>query len=140
MRSRLPGGRFSKKVILLKCGQARVCVVTCSDAKPCTSIKLERIGKPRGSGTASADDRITDGAVSPDGAWVVLRTAGALSFHRAADLFSGDWSARGRVDLGSLKEPQGEGVTFGDASTVYLVGEGGGKRQPGTFARLTCTF
>ncbi len=110
------------------------------DAKPGTSIKLERIGKPRGSGPVSADDRITDGAVSPDGAWVVLRTTSALSFHRAADLFSGNWSERGRVDLGSLKEPQGEGVTFGDASTVYLVGEGGGKKQPGTFARLTCTF
>lgn len=110
------------------------------DAKPGTSIKLERIGKPRGSGKASADDRITDGAVSPDGTWVVLRTTGALSFHAAADLFSGNWTARGRVDLGSLKEPQGEGVTFGDASTVYLVGEGGGKKQPGTFARLTCTF
>jgi hypothetical protein len=41
---------------------------------------------------------------------------------------------------GSAGEPQGEGIAFGDERTIYLVGEGGGKSQPGTFARLACTF
>ena len=39
-----------------------------------------------------------------------------------------------------LREPQGEGVAFADETTLYLVGEGGGKGRPGTLARMTCTF
>ena len=39
--------------------------------------RLERVGKPRGSGKPAATRRITDGAVSPDGQWVVLRTNAA---------------------------------------------------------------
>lgn len=109
-------------------------------AKPGSVTRLERVGKPRTPGTVSAKDRITDGAVSPDGSWVVLRTRTALSFYTAGDLFAGQWQERGRVDLSRLGEPQGEGVTFADASTLYLVGEGGGKKRPGTIVRATCTF
>jgi hypothetical protein len=108
-------------------------------AKPGATTTLQRVGKPRDSGKASADDRITDGAVSPDGATVALRTRRALTFHAAADLFAGNWQPRSRVSLAALAEPQGEGVTFASATTLFLVGEGGGKKQPGTFARLTCT-
>ena len=64
----------------------------------------------------------------------------ALIFYRAADLLSGNWREAGRVALATLGEPQGEGVTFGDDNSLYLMGEGGGKKQPGTFARLTCTL
>ena len=39
-------------------------------------------------GEGLGDELITDGAVSPDGAWVVLRTRQGLTFHRAADLFA----------------------------------------------------
>ena len=53
---------------------------------------------------------------------------------------AGNWREAGRIDLGPLGEPQGEGVAFGDDRTLYLVGEGGGKSQPGTVARLSCTF
>lgn len=109
-------------------------------AKPGSVTRLERVGKPRTPGAVSAKDRITDGAVSPDGTWVVLRTRTALSFHAASDLLAGQWQERGRVDLSRLGEPQGEGVTFADASTLYLVGEGGGKKRPGTIVRATCTF
>jgi hypothetical protein len=31
-------------------------------------------------------------------------------------------------------------VTFASDTVLYLVGEGGGKSRPGTFARLSCTF
>jgi hypothetical protein len=31
-------------------------------------------------------------------------------------------------------------MTFGSDSTMYLMSEGGGKKQPGSFARLTCTL
>ena len=109
-------------------------------ARPGAAVMLERVGRPRTSGRLAADERITDGAVSPDGAWVVLRTNSALSFHAATDLFGGNWNERSRVDLSTLREPQGEGVTFASATTLYLVGEGGGGGLPGTFARLTCTL
>jgi hypothetical protein len=110
------------------------------DAKPDATVTLERIGKPRGSGKTAADERITDGAVSPDGSWVALRTQTAVILYRTADFMKGSWQEAGRVGLTALREPQGEGITFGDDRTIYLIGEGGGKARPGTFARVTCAF
>ena len=107
-----------------------------SDAQPGSTVTLQPIGKPRQGRTA--DERITDGAVSPSGAWVALRTNGAILFYRAVDLMSGSWREAGRLSLKELAEPQGEGIAFGDDKTIYVVGEGGGKSQPGTFGRLTC--
>ena len=104
------------------------------------TVKLERVGQPRDRGRAGADDRITDGAISPDGTWVALRTNRDLRWYRAADLLSGNWREASRVNLTALGEPQGEGVTFADNETLYLVGEGGGKSRPGTFARLMCIY
>jgi hypothetical protein len=111
-----------------------------SDLRPGAIHQLERVGKARASGKVSESDRVTDGAVSPDGTWVVLRTRQGLSFHRAADLFAGNWTDAGRVDLKAIGEPQGEGVAIAADGTVYLIGEGGGRSQPGTFARLACSM
>ena len=108
------------------------------DATPGGTATLQAVGKPRQSGKPAANERITDGAASPSGAWVALRTNAAILLYRTDDLMSGKWSEAGRVSLEELGEPQGEGITFGDEQTVYLVGEGGGKGQPGTFVRLTC--
>jgi hypothetical protein len=105
-----------------------------------TALRLERVGGPRESGSAAKADRVTDGAVSPNGQWIALRTTDTLTFYRASDLLAGNWREAGRVPLTSIREPQGEGVTFGSGSSVYLMSEGGGKKQPGAFARLTCTF
>jgi hypothetical protein len=105
-----------------------------------TTAALERVGEPRETGTSGRDERITDGAVSPDGKWVVLRTGRSLRFYSAAELTTGNWQATGVLDLGDLGEPQGEGVAFGPDNVLYLAGEGGGKSQPGTLARLICTF
>ena len=101
--------------------------------------QLERVGKPRASGKVAGSDRITDGSMSPDGTWVVLRTRHALAFHRAADLLAGNWVESGRVDLEAVGEAQGEGVAIAADGMVYLTGEGGGKSQPGTFARFACS-
>ena len=109
------------------------------ELRPGATHQLERVGKPRARGTASTVARITDGAVSPDGAWVVLRTRQSFAFHRAEDLFSGNWTESGRVDLKAVREPQGEGVAIAGDGTVYLIGEGGWKSQSGTFATLTCS-
>ena len=103
------------------------------------TTKLERVGQTRPVGTAGRNDRITDGSVSPDGEWVALRTLRAVMLYRSTDLLSGNWREVSRIAVDPLGEPQGEGVTFGDGNSLYLVGEGGGKKQPGTFARLTCT-
>ena len=100
-------------------------------------MRLERVGG--GVSTKSdAESRVTDGAVSPDGQWVVLRTRSSLSFYRASDLLAGQWKVANRIDLASLKEPQGEGVALGSDNTVFVAGEGGGKGKAGTFARFTC--
>jgi hypothetical protein len=109
------------------------------DLRPGATHQLERVGKPRASGTATDTGRITDGSVSPDGTWVVLRTKQSLAFHRASDLFAGNWVEAGRLDLRPTGEPQGEGVAIAVDGTLFLTGEGGGKSQPGTFARFACS-
>lgn len=99
---------------------------------------LERVG----SGAPGRDkaDRITDGSVSPDGKWVALRSNGTVYMHAASDFLAGTWNPVARIDVATLREPQGEGIAFVNGSTLVLIGEGGGKKQPGTMARLSCTF
>jgi hypothetical protein len=104
-----------------------------------STVPLERVGQPREPGASGKADRITDGSVSPDGRWTVLRSTEALTFYRTTDLLEGRWQAASRVPVTSLKEPQGEGVAFGADGNVYLVGEGGAKSRTGTFLRLACT-
>jgi hypothetical protein len=83
-------------------------------------------------------ERITDADASPDGTWVALRSNDTLFLYRTSELLGGAKPTPMRVDLRPLGEPQGEGVTFGDNGTLYLVGEGGGKGRAGTFAALRC--
>ena len=71
------------------------------------------------------------GCASQHGVADVLSDGRAVVAVSGASPVAPDWP--------SLGEPQGEGVTFGDGSAVFLMGEGGGKKMPGTFARLTCT-
>ncbi len=104
------------------------------------TVKLERDGEPLSKGKPADDARVTDGAISADGAWVVLRTRTALTFYRAAEFLQGRFKEAHRVDLTSLGEPQGEAVAFGPSNRVYVGGEGGGKSQPGTLATLSCTL
>jgi hypothetical protein len=108
------------------------------DLKPGESVQLERLGTPRDPHATKQADRITDAASSPRGDWVVLRTNRTLEFHRTKELLSGNWRPAHVVDLTSLKEPQGEGVTFAGDDSIVITGEGGGKSAPGTLARLSC--
>jgi hypothetical protein len=103
-----------------------------------TTLRLERVGDPLSNGKPADDARITDGAISVDGQWVVLRTRTTLTFYRAADFLKGNFRTARSVDLKPLAEPQGEAVAFGPPNVVYVAGEGGGKSQPGTLAVLSC--
>jgi len=107
------------------------------ELKAGAAVKLERVGKAIADKPRN-DGRVTDGAFSADGKWVVLRTNRSLTFYRGADFLRGEFTEAHRVDLSGLKEPQGEAVVFGAGNTVYVGGEGGGKKQPGTLAALSC--
>jgi hypothetical protein len=145
-----PDGAHDAETLLVA-GDGRLFVVTKGETGPVAlyafprelragdRVRLERVGGPRPGGKPAPDDRITDGSVSGDGQWVALRTRAGVTLHRSADLFAGNWKEARRIDLRGLGEPQGEGVAFGPGSVLYLLGEGGGKSQPGTFARFTCT-
>jgi hypothetical protein len=146
-----PDGAHDAETLLVS-PEGRLLIVTKGDTGPValyrfpgelrsgTTVRLERVGAPRERGRPAESDRITDGAVSPDGQWIVLRSTRSLTFFRAADLLAGNWREAGRVALARVGEPQGEGVTFASDGSVYLMSEGGGKKQPGAFARLTCTL
>ena len=97
------------------------------------------VGQPL-AGSASKPDRITDAAISSNGAWVVLRTLQSLTFYRGDEFLRGNFEEQSRVDLSSLREPQGEAVAFGTDGTLFVAGEGGGKGQPGTLGVLSCRF
>jgi len=145
-----PDGAHDAETLLVA-GDGRLHVVTKGDTGPVAlyrfpselragaTMRLELVGAPRDAGAPKGNDRITDGALSPDGRWVVLRSTRELMFYRAPELLAGTWREAGRVALTSLAEPQGEGIAFGDDRTAFLMSEGGGKKQSGTFARLACT-
>ena len=148
LRASYPDGAHDAETLLVA-GDGRLYIVTKGETghvglyrfpqalQAGTTMRLERVSVAP-VGQAGADDRITDGSVSPDGETVVLRTLSRLEFYRAADFFAGKWQALRRVDLKPLKEAQGEGVALGANDTIYLVGEGGGGKRPGTFARFRC--
>jgi hypothetical protein len=49
-----------------------------SDAKPGGTVTLQPVGKPRQGGKVAADERVTDGAVSPSGVGCAEDTRGGL--------------------------------------------------------------
>jgi hypothetical protein len=146
-----PDGAHDAESLLIT-PEGRLLIVTKGDTGPVslyrfpdelrsgTTVPLRPVGEPRDPGQPAKGARITDGAVSPNGQWVALRSPLTLTFYNASDLLTGHWREAGRVSLDPIGEPQGEGVTFGSDTTVYLMSEGGGKKQPGAFGRLTCTL
>jgi hypothetical protein len=149
IRATYPDGAHDAEALLVA-PDGRLYIVTKGETGPVAlyrfpsnpagaTVRLERVGKPRDQRSSGENERITDGAVSPDGRWIVLRSRTALTFYPATDLLSGNWREAARVSLASVGEPQGEGVTFGPGNSVYLMSEGGGRKQPGMFARLACT-
>ena len=108
------------------------------ELRPGATHQLERVGKPRDSNKVAEGSRVTDGTLSADGKWVALRSKTRVWVYPASEFLSGSWTGAREVDVTSLGEPQGEGIAMGTDGTIYLAGEGGGKKQPGTLARLSC--
>jgi hypothetical protein len=108
-----------------------------ADLRAGSAMQLERVGDAS-AGATDRDARITDGAISPDGRWGVLRSPNTLRFFRTSDLLEGRWHDVFRVDLTPLKEPQGEGVAIDRNNTVFVAGESGERGKGGTFARFSC--
>jgi hypothetical protein len=76
------------------------------ELRPGTTHPRERVGKPRGSGKPGENERISDGAVSANGEWVVLRTAQHLTFHRTTEFLTGNWRVATTVDLKAVGEAE----------------------------------
>jgi hypothetical protein len=143
-----PDGAHDAEALLIADG--RLYVVTKGETGPVAvyrfpaqlqataTMPLERVGML--SSKTAAESRITDGSVSPDGQWVVLRSRSALGFYKVSDVLAGRSSQVFGVDVTSLKEPQGEGVAFGAGNTIFLAGEGGQRNQAGAFARFSCVL
>ena len=100
---------------------------------------LERV-RELSPGKVDRPRRITSADASADGRWVVMRTLKAASIYPAAGLAgSGPLNPR-TVDLEGLDESQGEGIAFAPDGSLVVTSEGGKKKSPATFARLTCTL
>jgi hypothetical protein len=103
-----------------------------SRLKPGAPAKLEFVR------ALSERFRITGAALSPDGRWVALRSNRVMMLFKYEDFLNG--GAPIKIDLTSLKEPQGEGIAFGSGGDVYLVSEGGNAGVAGIVTRLHCTL
>lgn len=103
------------------------------------TVELERVATLH-PGARGEVMQVTGADASPDGAWVAVRTYGSLMLFRAPALVAGNSSPALVVDLGPLAEAQGEAVALAEDGTVMLGSEGGGRRAPGTLARLACSL
>jgi len=157
LRAMYPDGAHDAEALIVLPG-GDMLVVTKGNAVPAAlyrirspfrdgaTVPLERVAallptKPNGKDTSAArNTRITDADASPDGRWIVLRTPRSLMFYEAGAFASGQIREVSHFDLAPAREPQGEGVALSADGDVWLVGEGGGKSQPGTFLRLSCSL
>ena len=81
--------------------------------------------------------RVTDAAVSPDQRWIAMRTNDLVLFFDRQQLLNGAVGTPLAFDARTLNEPQGEGIAWSDAQTLFLAGEAEGA---GTFARISCNL
>lgn len=110
-----------------------------------TSVQLERVATvvPAGGnkkGGVANPLKVTEASASADGRWVALRTHNAITFYAASEFIAGRIRAVFKYDVTPVREPQGEGIALAADGVVWLTSEGGGKKRPGTLARLDCTL
>ena len=83
-------------------------------------------------------DRVTSAAANRDGRWVAIRTYRTLYLYAAEGLQSTSGPAPLTYDLRTLRERQGESVTFTDSGELRLTSEAEKRRDLPTMARLQC--
>ena len=150
-RARYAGGAHDAEALFVT-PESEVFIITKGDPGPIALYRfpsvlrsdaimpLEQVGAVAAAAKVSSRERPTAADLSQDGNWIAVRTTHSVVFYRTADLISGRWRDAFRTDVSSLREPRGEGITFGAGGTVFLVGEGGAFSRSGTFARLDCTM
>jgi hypothetical protein len=82
--------------------------------------------------------QITGADASPDGRMVVLRSYQDMTFFRVEDGLLVPMEG-GRVDLGTLEEPQGEGIALGPQGQLALTTEAGNFGGMASLRILRCT-
>jgi len=100
------------------------------------SVMLEEV-QTLSEGSMSIPAQVTGADASEDGRFVAVRTYEALLFYRVEEgrllPING-----GRVALGTLQEPQGEGVGFGPTGQVFLTSEAGNFGGVASLRTLQC--
>lgn len=105
---------------------------------PGAVMRLEKIAQIYPDRVARPE-RITGGAVSPDGRWAALRTLRRVFFYRGDDFRAGNLSRPLEWDASALGEKQGEGIGIVGDGRVVLTSEGGRKKHdPATLSLLAC--
>lgn len=100
-----------------------------------TIVTLERV-RSFTSGLVQIPDQVTGADAAIDGKWVALRTYSYLDLYPvSADSLA--TSATLRVPLGTLQEPQGEGVALGADGVAYFVSERA-SGPPAPLSRVAC--
>jgi hypothetical protein len=143
---RLPQGARDIETLLVLPGE-RVLAVTKGRNHPVTvyrypgvlrpdTVTLEEVQK-LSDGPRILPRQVTGGAVSPRGGLVAIRTYEAIQFYRiVADTLVP--VEGGLVNLGPLREPQGEGIGIGLDGAVVLSSEGGPAGAPGSLSFMRC--
>lgn len=110
-----------------------------ASAQPGKTVQLERVREFAGD-DIKRKERITGADASPDGRWIAVRTVRNLALYPAQDFVGSGGQAPREMDLKELNEAQGEGIGFTPEGALILTSEGGKKKDPATFARLTCSL
>jgi hypothetical protein len=104
--------------------------------RPEETVTLEAV-QTLSEGSMAIPAQITGADASTDGRLVVLRSYEALFFYRVDDGRLQPMED-GRVALGTLQEPQGEGVAFGTDSRILLTSESGMFGGVGGIREMEC--
>ena len=105
---------------------------------PGQTVTLERV-RTLFPEPADDADRVTAASATPDGRWVGIRTYRSLYLYRADALLGSGQVRSHTVNLGMLKEPQGEALALANDGTIWVSSEAedGGRAR---MARLKCAF
>lgn len=86
------------------------------------------------------DDRVTAATASADGKWVGIRSYRNLYLYRAEQLTGAGAAEPLVVDLGPMRQAQGESVVIGADGVLWLTSEAENRESEPAWGRLRCTL